>query len=40
MEAVEISGKDFVGPVVGVTAVGEAGEKVRFSEFVVDGAGR
>lgn len=40
VEAVEISGKDFVGPVVGVTAVGEAGEKVRFSEFVVDGAGR
>ena len=40
VEAVEISGKDFVGPVGGVFAVGEGGEKVRFSEFVVDdGAG-
>ena len=40
VEAGEISGKDFVGPVGGVFAVGEGGEKVRFSEFVVDGAGR
>ena len=38
-EAVELSAKDFVGPVVGVFAVGDGG-KVRFGEFVVDGAGR
>lgn len=40
VEAVELSAKDFVGPVVGVFAVGDGGEKVRFGEFVVDGAGR
>lgn len=37
VDAVELSGKDFVGPIVGVFAVGE-GEKARFGEFVVDGA--
>ncbi|OSS46878.1 hypothetical protein B5807_08992 [Epicoccum nigrum] len=40
VDAVELSGKDFVGPVVGVFAVGEGeGEKVRFGGFMVDDAG-
>jgi beta-xylosidase len=38
VDAVEISGKDFVGPVVGVFAIGDLGEKARFTEFVVDDA--
>jgi beta-xylosidase len=42
VDAVELSGKDFVGPIIGVFAIniGDLGEKTRFTEFVVDNTTR
>jgi hypothetical protein len=36
VDAMEMSGKDFVGPIVGVFAVGDEKGKVGFREFGVD----
>ncbi|ETN38108.1 uncharacterized protein HMPREF1541_07732 [Cyphellophora europaea CBS 101466] len=36
MDHAQLSGPDFVGPVIGVFATGEVGQEVKFEDFMVD----